>query len=76
MDNPGLFLFNIGKSLLGLGERLYSILTQSINIEFISKIVNFFGGSVELPSEISLIWILTGGGVIILALLIIIKVVL
>lgn len=76
MENIGLFLFNIGKSLLGLGDKLYAILTQSVNIAWVAKIVEFFGASLDIPSEISLIWILTGGGVVVIAILIIAKVVL
>jgi len=76
MDSPGMFIFNISKSILELGEKLYTILNTSVNISFVSKIVDFFGGSVNLPNEISLIWLLTGGSVIVLAILIIAKVVL
>lgn len=76
MDNPGLFIFNISKSILGLGEKLYQVLTQSVNISWVSKIVSFFGASLEIPNEISLFWILTGGSVAVLAILIIAKVVL
>lgn len=76
MDSPGMFIFNISKSILELGEKLYTILTTSVNISFVSKIVNFFGGSIDLPSEISLIWLLTGGSVVVIAILIIAKVVL
>lgn len=76
MESPGMFIFNISKSILELGEKLYTILNTSVNISFVSKIVDFFGGSVNLPNEISLIWLLTGGSVIVLAILIIVKVVL
>lgn len=76
MESPGMFIFNISKSILELGEKLYTILNTSVNISFVSKIVDFFGGSVNLPSEISLIWLLTGGSVVVLAILIIAKVVL
>jgi len=76
MESPGMFIFNISKSILELGEKLYTILNTSVNISFVSKIVDFFGGSVNLPNEISLIWLLTGGSVVVLAILIIAKVVL
>lgn len=76
MESPGMFIFNISKSILELGEKLYTVLNTSVNISFVLKIVDFFGGSVNLPNEISLIWLLTGGSVIVLAILIIVKVVL
>ena len=76
MDNIGLFLFNIANSIMNLGSKLYDVLTQSVNISFISKILEFFGADLELPSEISLMWILTGGSVAVLLILIILKVVL
>ena len=73
--NIGYFLLTIGKSILNLGDKLYKLLTQSVNISWINKILDFFKISLDLPNELSLMWILTGGSVAVILIFIIIKVV-
>lgn len=75
MQNFGLFLFNIGNSLVKLGSKLYEVFTIEVDIKFITKILNFFGASVDLPEYISLSYILTGASAIVLITLIIYKLV-
>ena len=76
MDNIGAFLFTTSKNIMSLGSKLYQLLTTSVNISFINDILSFFGSDLDLPNEISLMWILTGGSVAILLIFIILKVVL
>lgn len=61
MVNLGSLLFSVGQALLGLGQKLYEAFTMEVDISFITKVMNFFGASVELPETISLYYILISG---------------
>ena len=69
--NVGQFMFDITKSLMTVGQKLYDVFTTKVNISFIQNILKFFGAEYNLPESISLYWIITSAGAtVILGLLI------
>ena len=69
--NIGQFMFSISKTLMGLGQKLYDLWTTTISITWVKDILKFFGASVDLPSEISLSWILTSASATMILIIII-----
>jgi len=71
MNNFGGFLITIMQALLELPTKLYTALTTTVNISWVSKLLSFFGvDNLSLPNEISLIYILGGAsGILILTLI-------
>ena len=56
--NIGQFMFSISQALMSLGQKLYDLWTYEMSIEWVQKILKFFGAEVDLPNTISLSWIL------------------
>ena len=72
--NIGYFMFNISKALMNLGQKLYDLWTMEISIEWVQKILSFFGASVELPNNISLSWILGSASAAVILVLIVYRI--
>lgn len=69
--NIGYMFYEICQALLGLGQKLVDVFTAEISIKWVKNILNFFGGSVDLPDTISLLYIITGGSAILILTIII-----
>lgn len=73
MENANVFtiMYNVSKALIDLGNKLYEAFSTSVNIQWINKVINFFGAESPLPNELSLSWILFGAsGVFIIGFII------
>lgn len=68
--NVGNLIFEIMQNLIGFTSKLYDVVNYQVNIEWISKILSFFGANIDLPNSISLIGII--GSVSAVALVVII----
>lgn len=69
--NVGYFMFNIIKSIMDLGQKLYDIFTYEVDISFVTKTLRFFGSELDIPNTISLSYILGGASAVVLLVLII-----
>ncbi len=69
--NVGYFMFNIIKSVMDLGQKLYDIFTYEVDISFVTKTLRFFGSELDIPNTISLSYILGGASAVVLLVLII-----
>lgn len=69
--NIGYFIWDIGQHILTLGTKLFDVFTMEINISWVSNIISLFGGSVNLPENISLYWILGSASAVTLLAIII-----
>lgn len=69
--NVGYFMFNIIKSIMDLGQKLYEIFTYEVDISFVTKTLRFFGSELDIPNTISLSYILGGASAVVLLVLII-----
>lgn len=69
--NVGYFMFNIIKSVMDLGQKLYEIFTYEVDISFVTKTLRFFGSELDIPNTISLSYILGGASAVVLLVLII-----
>lgn len=69
--NIGEFIFNIIKILKDLASKLYDVVNYQVNIEFINKIMSFFGSDLDIPNSISLLSIIGSLGAVTLVVLII-----
>lgn len=61
--NIGELMFSIIKILKDLATKLYDVINYQVDISFVNKTVEFFGGSSNLPNTISLLSIVGGVGV-------------
>lgn len=69
--NIGLLFINIMQRLTELGNILYEIFTSNVDISWATKVLEFFGAKINLPSNISFMYIFTGASsVVILSLMI------
>lgn len=71
MINVGYFFWDIGQLILSLGTKLFDLFTMDINISWVADIINAFGGSVNLPDNISLYWLLGSASAVTLLAIII-----
>ena len=71
MGNVGSFMFSIIEMLVKLPSKLYEALNYQVSINWLSKILNFFGADLNLPSNISLLAILgtIGGGTLVIIII-------
>lgn len=69
--NVGYFMFNIIKSVMDLGQKLYDIFTYEVDISFVTKTLRFFGSELDIPETLSLSYILGGASAVVLLVLII-----
>lgn len=69
--NVGNLLFTISKGLVDITQKLYDALTYNISIDWLNKILKFFGANINLPASINLLWIFTGASAIIIVTIII-----
>lgn len=58
MENIGDFLLKILRLLVELPTKLYEALNYEVSINWLSKLLKFFGADVGLPEYVSLIGIL------------------
>lgn len=72
--NIGDFMFDISKTLMGLGQKLYDLWTTTVSIKWVQNILSFFGASVDLPDSISLSWIFTSASAAVILIFIIYRV--
>lgn len=69
--NLGLLFINIMQRLTELGNTLYEVSIKNVDISWATKVLNFFGAEVNLPSNISFMYIFTGASsIVILSLMI------
>lgn len=61
--NLGELMFNIIKILKDLASKLYDVINYQVDISFVRKTIEFFGGSTDMPNTISLLAIVGGIGV-------------
>lgn len=54
-----------------LGQKIYDILTYSVNIKWVSDVMNFFGAELTIPNEVNLLGLIFTIGAIPLAVIII-----
>ena len=59
----GSFIFEVINYVIELSKKIYEMLNIQINISFISKFIDFFGGEISIPQTISLISIISTLGV-------------
>ena len=69
--NIGDFIFNIIKYLIALPQKLYEVINYPVSIEWVSKVLKFFGSDIQLPNTITLITVLGGLSAVTLVILII-----
>jgi len=72
--NIGSLLYDISTYLLNLGSKLYEVFTTEVSIKWVKDLLNFFGTSVDIPNNISLYYILSGGSAIFLLAIIIYRI--
>lgn len=57
----GLF-YEISIGVMEMSKKIIDMLSMQINISFVNSVLRFFGGNIELPTQISLLSILTSLG--------------
>lgn len=56
--NVGEFMYRIIIILKDLANKLYEVINYQVNIKFVTKILDFFNVTIELPEQISLLSII------------------
>lgn len=69
--NVGELMFNIIKILKDLTQKLYEVVNYQVDITFVTKVMDFFGASLQLPNTISLISLIGGVSAVTLVIIII-----
>ena len=69
--NVGYMFYTICKAIIGLGQKLLDLFTMEVSIKWVKDVINFFGANVNIPDNISLYYLITGGSAILLLTIII-----
>lgn len=66
----GSFFYDISIGIMELSKKIVDMLSMQVNISFVNSVVKFFGGNIELPTQISLLSIITtlGAGALLIIL--------
>ncbi len=67
----GAFFYDISIGIMELSKKIVDMLSLQVNISFVNSILKFFGGNIELPTQISLLSIITtlGAGALLIILI-------
>lgn len=66
----GTFFYDISIGIMELSKKIVDMLSMQVNISFVNSVLKFFGGNIELPTQISLLSIITtlGAGALLIIL--------
>lgn len=67
----GSFFYDISIGIMELSKKIVDMLSMQVNISFVNSVLKFFGGNIELPTQISLLSIITtlGAGALLIILI-------